>query len=365
MKQGTSYTRFSVGSSPSVTPAIHTSLGTGAFPSSHGIVGLRSRTSDGRYVNPLAGVKPDNIEVPTLADVYDERRSNEPLTGMLGSISWHIGMIGHGAAFEGGDRDPMALMSHVDASVSTNESLYSLPDIGDASVLETMIDEVDGRDGSKDLEWMGRPLSPLKDAWRTPALVDYTQYLLEQMIVEEGFGRDRTADLLYVNFKSADLAGHAWSFNSDEVGEIIRAKDAALKRLVRFLDRKVGEQRWVVALTADHGMTPYPKDSGALPIRGRELGADLNRRFDTDGDAIRLVDYVGSAGISIERSQLASNDVSLDRMARWVGNYRAGENLQDGQKLPAYYRGDEQDRIFEAVTVKGRLVVPDCSALGL
>lgn len=358
---GVSYVDFTVGSSPSVTPAIHTSLGTGAFPSSHGIVGLRMRTSDLRYVNPLGGVRPGNIEVLSLADLYDRRFGNEPVTGMLGSTSWHIGMIGKGASIDGGDKDPVVLMSHNEAELKTNTAIYSLPKIGSAAALDGYIGRADAMDGKRDGKWFGRSLDTLKEAWLTPALVDYTEFLLRRMVKAERFGRDRVTDLLFVNFKSLDLAGHAYSYRSKEVGMVVEASDEALRRFVRFLDGTIGEGRWVVAVTADHGQTPYPQDSGALPIRGGELADDIVRRFDNDGDSVRLVDRVGASGIYIHRDQLATNGVTLGQIARWVSDYRVGENLKDGENIPAYYDGDAQDRIFDGVMVHRRLVVPDCS----
>lgn len=357
-EEGASYTRFSVGSSPSVTPATHTNLGTGAFPASHGIVGLNMRTKDFKWVNPLGGKRPDNIEVKTLSDRYDRARGNKPVTGMLGSTAWHIGMIGHGAALNGADRDPVALMSHNDPEIKTNPSIYDLPRISNESVLADAIDDVDAADGKRDGKWLKHPLDKLKDAWKSPALTHYTQYLLERLIVTERFGRDRVPDLLYVNFKGIDLAGHAWSYNSKEVAQNITAADDALKRLVSFLNRKVGKGEWVVMVTADHGMTPYPKDSGAWPVRGGELADDLNRKFDTNGNDQRLIDRVGAAGIFVRPSELESNGVTLEELAEWVGDYRVGENLKEGQTVPSYYEGTQQDRIFEAVLAKRKLVAP-------
>ncbi len=361
MTDGASYVNFSVGSNPSVTPAIHTTIGTGAFPDTHGIVGLRIPLPDGRYVNPLGKSDPSLIEVPTLADLFDRRNGNRPITGMLGSTSWHVGMVGHGAGLKGGDKDPVALLSHDVPVVKTNRGFYSLPALEDKDQLDRYVRRLDASDGKRDVKWMGRSLVTQKDVARTPAMASFNQYLLEQLIRKEGFGRDRVPDLLYVNFKSADLAGHAWSFEAKEQELVLRAQDDQLRRLVNVLDRQVGAGKWVVMLTADHGQTAYPKDTGAWPVRGGELADDLNRTFDRNNDGIDLVDRIGASGASITKPQLAANSVSLAEMARWIGDYRVRENLKSNEKIPAYYQGGGRDRIFDAVMSGRKLVVPDCS----
>lgn len=360
MAEGVSYPRATVGSNPSVTPSIHTSIGTGAYPWSHGVVGLRMRTSDGHYVNPLGKSDPSNIEVLSLGDRYDRAFDNRPKVGMFGSVSWHIGMVGKGAAATGGDKDHVVLLGHDSPRLKSNEKFYSLLKVGNAEALEGMVGDADAEDGKRDGKWYGRPLAGLKDQWRTPALVDYTELMLEKIIAKGGYGRDGVSDLMYVNFKSADLAGHAYSYQAKDVGRLFEAKDDALRRLTRFLDRRVGEEKWAVVVTADHGQTPYPKDSGAWPVRGGELADDINRRFDRNDDDVRLIDRVGASGIYINRPQLGFNSVSLSEIARWVGDYRVRENLKSGEEIPAYYEGEGADRIFDGVMVGKRLVVPSC-----
>ena len=55
--QGAWFSNMSVGSSPSVTPPVHTTLGTGAFPKDHGIPGLRMRTEGAGYVDPFLNLR--------------------------------------------------------------------------------------------------------------------------------------------------------------------------------------------------------------------------------------------------------------------------------------------------------------------
>ncbi|MBA3350662.1 MAG: alkaline phosphatase family protein, partial [Actinobacteria bacterium] len=106
MEEGTLYTNATVGSSPSVTPAIHTTLGTGVYPDKHGITGIPVRDEEGTVVDAfLKGESSRFLEVPTLAERWDEANDNRPLVGMVGYEPWHLGMIGKGAEKPGGDKD--------------------------------------------------------------------------------------------------------------------------------------------------------------------------------------------------------------------------------------------------------------------
>ena len=69
MEKGTLYTNATVGSSPSVTPAVHTTLGTGAYPDRHGITGIPVRDEEGTVVDAfLKGESSRFLEVPALAE---------------------------------------------------------------------------------------------------------------------------------------------------------------------------------------------------------------------------------------------------------------------------------------------------------
>ena len=43
--------------------------------------------------------------MPTLADLYDRAMGNKPIVGMVATVDIHLGMIGHGCFWNGGDQD--------------------------------------------------------------------------------------------------------------------------------------------------------------------------------------------------------------------------------------------------------------------
>ena len=65
MNEGASFTNATVGSSPSITPATHSTLGTGTFPDKHGLTDIKMRIK-GKIVDAFAGANPSHFKVPTL-----------------------------------------------------------------------------------------------------------------------------------------------------------------------------------------------------------------------------------------------------------------------------------------------------------
>ncbi|MGI8707677.1 MAG: alkaline phosphatase family protein [Actinomycetota bacterium] len=361
MDRSATWPNMTIGSSPSVTPPIHTTLGSGAWPRRHGIPALNIRTAQGEFVDPMLFLDPSRIRVPTLADVYDEARSNAPVVGLLASSNWHLGMVGHGAGLQGGDRDEVVILRE-DGSLETNPEVYSLPAISDTARLEEYTRTLDTSDGQSDGAWRGHPLDDPLVRYSTPAHVQYQEFLLEAMLTAGDYGRNADPDLLFVNFKSGDDAGHRWGMTSAETGATLRAIDAALARLIRFLDAEFGRDAYVMMLTADHGQTPYPEESGGWPVAGGQLKDDVNAEFDHSDNGVDLVDRVVSAGLYVRPDELDDGDASLEDIADWVVGYSARENLVEDESLPEGWGGRGSEPLFDAVLVGRKVAGRSCAA---
>ncbi len=101
--QGAWYEHATVGTSPTSTAQTHATIGTGAFPDAHLIVAHKLRIGD-ELTTPWAK-GPAYLMEPTLADLYDRAMGNEPVVGEVGTVSIHLGMLGHGSMWGGGDQD--------------------------------------------------------------------------------------------------------------------------------------------------------------------------------------------------------------------------------------------------------------------
>ncbi len=326
--RGTWYENATVGSSPTSTAQIHATIGTGAFPRNSGLVGHRLRIG-GEITTPWAR-GPAFIVRPTLADLYDRATGNRALVGLLGTVSIHAGMLGHGAMWGGGDRDLLVLRQAIGGDTLGEETFrWNLPPglrpfyrfagyVNQVPGFRQLVEEVDRADGRLDGRWRDNEIDQLLAGFDTPARPLYQERVLEEIVRREGFGRDDVTDLLFVNHKIIDYVSHVWTMNSPEMRDSVAAEDRALRELVSFLDREVGEGRWVLVLTADHGAVPDPAISGALQISASAVASAINGAFDRDGDATRIVQLIQPTQIFVDRQELRDNGASLAEVAAYV-----------------------------------------------
>ncbi|MEO8482449.1 MAG: alkaline phosphatase family protein [Acidobacteriota bacterium] len=95
--------------------------------------------------------------------------------------------------------------------------------------------------------------SPLSDAY----LGDMASGLANSMKL----GQQGT-DLLTIGFASLDYVGHIYGPRSHEVQDTLARLDVTIGRLLSTLDRTVGAGQYVVALTSDHGVALLPEQAG-------------------------------------------------------------------------------------------------------
>lgn len=85
--------------------------------------------------------------------------------------------------------------------------------------------------------------------------------LAKRAVVAEKLGSHDVPDLLCLSFSSNDLVGHAYGPDSQEVMDITLRTDLIVRDLLALLDKQVGKGRYVLAMTADHGVCPLPEVS--------------------------------------------------------------------------------------------------------
>ena len=196
--KGVWYEQAEVGSSPSLTPPIHATLGTGAFPRHHGVVDARLRFRGG-LARPEE-TWPQMLTMPTLADLYDRARGNQPKVGVIAYLTWHLGMVGYGSFMRGGDQD-IALLRRAGRWVPAGKGrYYRFPayarDIPTPSDDPTRLDR---QDDEADGKWFGLDVGVDDEGTRSRIVAAEQQTsVIEEVIRREGFGADEVPDLLFV-----------------------------------------------------------------------------------------------------------------------------------------------------------------------
>ena len=354
--EGTWYSNAFVGSSPTSTAQIHATIGTGAFPIHHGLVGHHFQIG-GADATPWE-LGPNFLVLPTFADVYDRGMDNEPEVGVVATADIHLSMMSHGSFWHGGDRDVAITRSAAVKKTQTDEGdAWNLPReavnyyelagyANEVKGFQQDIDEVDRRDGELDGRWRDNDIAALLEGFDTPARTPYQQRVVESVLRKEGFGADDVPDLFFTNFKEIDYISHVWSMNSPEMGDAVEYQDAALEDFVDFLNDTVGEGEWVMAVTADHASMPDPAVSGGYQISTGAIQAAVQARFDTDGDDVPVMDLVQPAQAFLNEEELADNGSSVADVARYVQTMTQAQTAGGGVTPQP---GKENERVFGSV----------------
>jgi predicted AlkP superfamily pyrophosphatase or phosphodiesterase len=139
-----------------------------------------------------------------------------------------------------------------------------------------------GKRASKLAAWV--PATPLGDAFCIDAA--------RRALVELDLGRDDVPDVLCVSLSGCDGIGHQLGPYSLEVTDLLLRDDRALESLFAELDARVGPERWIAALGADHGVLDLPERLAARGLAGKRIAGSVAKK------ASQLVgDLVKEAGV--------------------------------------------------------------------
>lgn len=352
-RDGAWFENAEVGSTPSATAQVHGTIGTGAFPRTHALVGNRFRL--GTTMSDPWSRGPDKLMRPTIADLYDLSTGNRAKIGGFMSVRWHMGMLGHGAFWGGGDRD-IAFFHGVrgDGSGGVRWTLaphyrafYKFPAyVNRLPNYDADVRAVDQADGKLDGLWRSRSIERLRNGWDTPARLPAQTRAIEEVLKKERFGKDDVPDLVFINYKLIDHVGHLFSLNSREMMDTVVWQDREVRELVRFFDREVGRGEWVMVVTADHGHTPDPAVTGAFRISPAAVDGLIQSRF---GQAGRVIIAGTPSDYYLNREVLEQGGHTVEDVARYLTTLTKGQTKAPGDALaPA----EANERVFEAVLPK-------------
>jgi hypothetical protein len=348
MRESIVYRNAVMGSSPAVTACAHATIGTGAFPRTHGITGHNIR--DGSSVRKAYGepgrADPSDILVPTLADRWVAANGDDVWVGEVGYQIWHLGMLGRGGRPVG--EKPVAVYWDDDRTSTwqpQNAELYRLPkEVPAASLLERHRSEYP--DPGIDDQY-GRFLNERTGVCCTPPIIQYQGDLIEATIRSERLGAHGATDLLFVNYKAPDYAGHVYNMLSGREAIALGAVDAELGRLSRQLLDTYGAGNFALIVTADHGQCPTADSMGGVRVDPIQLQDDIERAFGRS--PFPLVQSVVPSEIYLDERAMLDAGVTRDDIAAWLRDYRYGDNIGPYVREYAIERDRLGERPFAAV----------------
>jgi len=301
----------------------HSNIVTGAYPATHGIPAnswwdRAAGASRGCVVDAdqqivsyagetkSSGASAKNLVVPALPD---EMRLQLPVAPRVVTLSlkdytatilagrqadaatWFDSAARGWATSTAFAKEPV---STVKSFIASNPIDRSVNEVWRKSLPETAYLHEDAGTGEKGVpQWTSTFPHPLKgesgtadaqfyEAWQSSPYSDaYLARMAEAAVDDMKLGQGKGTDYLAVSFSALDLVGHDFGPRSHEVQDLLVRLDRTLGSFFEHLDRRVGLGRYVVALTADHGVAPIPEQARATGLpAGRLSTADLIARID-------------------------------------------------------------------------------------
>jgi hypothetical protein len=348
MREGATYRNAITGSFPAVTASAHATIGTGAFPRTHGVTGHNVRRN-GRPVKcwgEPGHADPSFLLAPTLADRWSEQTRSRAWVGEIGYQVWHLGMLGRGVP--PGDPPPVGVFwDEVGGGgwKPHHPELYRLPTaMPDPSRLDELTAEYDAPAPS--------PYDRFIDTDRKrmccfPPIVRYQAEVISSTFDSEPIGEDDVTDLLYLNYKAPDYSGHVYNMDDPRQAEVLAAVDAEIGALADSLVERFGQGGSVLIVTADHGQCPMIDANGGVRIDPIQLDEDLRRRFGTS--VFSLIQSVAPSEVYLSSRALADAGFSSEDIAAFLSEYRYGENIGPYIRPAAIRRDRLSHRTFAAV----------------
>ncbi len=93
----------------------------------------------------------------------------------------------------------------------------------------------------------------------TPMGDELTLSFVKALLAAEPIGTRETPDILAVSFSATDYIGHTFGPESLEYEDNLMRLDRTIAGLLSEIDKRVGLDRCVVALTSDHGIASVPE----------------------------------------------------------------------------------------------------------
>lgn len=299
-----------------VTCAGHSTIGTGAFPRTHGMVGndwydrtsrrMVTCTTDPTVTSVPYGGRPGlekhSAKWLMTTTFADELRAQSRTPAHVVSLSLKaraaIGMAGHA-----GD---LVLWEEDAATWASSSAFATAPNAAvDKWITAHPIDAQYGRVWNRVLpanryfftdnglgepatadypnvfphvetSRAGKPDQTFYTNWeRTP----FSDEMLANIAINASrpLGHSAGTDMLAVSFSALDIVSHRWGPTSHETQDTLVRLDADIGRLLDRLDARVGAGNYVVAFSADHGAPLIPEQMTAMGLdAGRFTSASLN-----------------------------------------------------------------------------------------
>jgi len=181
-------------------------------------------------------------------------------------------------------------------------------------------------------------------AYGSPLVDRFVVDLSKRAVVEHELGADEHVDYLFVGLSACDTVGHGYGPYSREVTQLLLDADAELETLFALLDERVGENRWIAALSSDHGVLTLPEKLAEEAFDAKRLPPDTYGRIaagiGAELEAVFGANYVvgvGQTGLLFDEARMLEAGLDPEEVYAVASTF----GLQEFERLERLVSGPE------------------------
>jgi predicted AlkP superfamily pyrophosphatase or phosphodiesterase len=379
MDEGFECSNTMIDYSPSVTACGHTAVYTGSVPAITGIMGNdwydRYRHKRVYCTEDTTGrMSPDNLLTTTIGDELNmadnftskvvgialkDRAAILPAGHTATAAFWFDDKAGH---FISNSYYMPGLPSWAQRfNASSHSHLPDRPDARDWATLYPLNTYTQSTPDDEPYEIAApgeqSPVFPHHNSIRTsPFGVDLTLDFARAAIEGYQLGAGKATDLLAISLSSPDAVGHEYGPNSVEIEDVYLRLDRQLAAFFTWLDLRFGKGKYLLFLTADHGVASSPGYSleHRMPGGGLDLGriiAALNDSLAEKFQVTKGIEAVTEGQLYLDRTAFGQKGIALTIVEDYIAGLSAS--------IPGIAGILPEDRLGSAVlplTVRNKLM---------
>jgi hypothetical protein len=146
----------------------------------------------------------------------------------------------------------------------------------------------------------------------------------------ENLGAGDGTDFLSISFSSNDYIGHQYGPDSQEVMDVTLRSDLIVRDLLSALDRRVGKGRYLLCLSADHGVCPLPEVSASAGRDAQRINATpfataaiafLATKYGTASTVKWIDSFSAFPWVYLNHKLIAGNGLSVSDVVEALADY--------------------------------------------
>lgn len=216
------------------------------------------------------------------------------------------------------------------------EKLYPDKDYKPFSGIDEQTGEGNGKNQGKFFPHpFGKTEKDYYDAlYNSPFGNDVLLELAMKAIKAEKLGKNAQPDMLLISFSSNDSVGHSWGPDSQEVFDTTLRTDLLIRNLLLYLDKEVGKNNYVIALSADHGICPLPEVSKVKGLEAgrlatdkfaKEIEAALQEKFGKPTAPAKYLEAFSDTSAYLNYATLKANSINLDDATAFIKTWASSQ----------------------------------------